>query len=91
MGARAFWVATTAIMLTGCPLTVDDPYEIRKPDANSGSGGSGAPNCADGVKNGAETDRDCGGNSCPRCADGRACNGNSDCQSDSCSSDICEP
>ncbi len=96
--------ATAALLLTGCPLAVDDPYEIRKPDAatatgGSGSGGagtatnsaSGALGCSHGLENGNETNKDCGGNGCPHCADGLACNRNSDCQSDSCPSAICTP
>ena len=86
------------MLLTGCPLAVDDPYEIRRPDAAAATGGSagtaassGSGGCSDGLKNGNETAKDCGGNACPPCADGLACNQDSDCQSDSCPSDICAP
>jgi hypothetical protein len=52
----------------------------------------GAPNCTDGVKNGAETDVDCGGGSasaCPGCAVGRACNVGGDCASFHCVGSVC--
>jgi hypothetical protein len=47
-----------------------------------------APQCTDGMKDGAETDVDCGGpsvNGCPaRCVGGQACNCNDDCAADLC-------
>ncbi len=36
------------------------------------------PSCADGIKDGDETDVDCGG-SCDKCGDGKLCNSNADC------------
>ena len=41
------------------------------------------PTCADGIKNGDETDVDCGG-SCPRCATGKTCLRRDDCESAVC-------
>jgi uncharacterized repeat protein (TIGR01451 family) len=46
--------------------------------------------CADGVKNGAETDVDCGGGACPYCALGKTCITNSDCSSQKCSGGVCQ-
>jgi alpha-tubulin suppressor-like RCC1 family protein len=46
------------------------------------------PWCADGVRNGSETDVDCGG-SCPKCGPGRACSQDSDCENDVCCSGTC--
>ena len=40
--------------------------------------------CADGIKNGAETDVDCGGGACPKCANGLHCMAGSDCVSGNC-------
>ncbi|WAS91213.1 lamin tail domain-containing protein [Nannocystis punicea] len=45
--------------------------------------------CADGEKNGDETDIDCGGRSCPACVDGAACNVDADCASMSCIDGTC--
>lgn len=38
------------------------------------------PTCANGKKDGDETDVDCGGSSCPRCEFGEKCNSAADCQ-----------
>jgi hypothetical protein len=40
--------------------------------------------CADGVKDGNETDVDCGGDTCPPCVNFKGCGTNSDCQSGYC-------
>ncbi|MEZ4226528.1 MAG: hypothetical protein R3B13_36615 [Polyangiaceae bacterium] len=86
------------LVLWGCPLAVEDPYEIGRPDAGSGGVGSGAtggsagvskPTCTDKVKNGNETGQDCGGADCPKCPVGEGCSSNEDCISDSCSSSTC--
>jgi hypothetical protein len=42
------------------------------------------PACNDGVRNGAETDKDCGGGTCPKCADQLRCGLNTDCANDFC-------
>lgn len=42
------------------------------------------PTCADGIKNGSESDVDCGGFRCPRCANGKLCTSAHDCASGSC-------
>lgn len=49
------------------------------------------PTCADGIKNGTETDVDCGGGTCPACANGKTCNVDSDCQSGFCNNGVCAP
>lgn len=50
----------------------------------------GAPNsCADGVKDGTESDVDCGGD-CPKCANGKACVTGSDCVGAVCSANVCQ-
>lgn len=61
-----------------------------------GTGGDGgttttsSSQCADGDKNGAETDVDCGGPDCEkRCAKGRACLVSPDCESGICREGIC--
>jgi hypothetical protein len=45
--------------------------------------------CADGVKNGTETDVDCGG-TCPRCATGKTCAIRNDCASARCEAGTCQ-
>jgi hypothetical protein len=47
------------------------------------------PTCADGVRNGDETDVDCGG-TCPRCAVGKTCATRDDCASARCASGVCQ-
>jgi hypothetical protein len=50
------------------------------------------PTCMDGIKNQDETDVDCGGMTClAKCADGKMCMMNSDCTSDMCINNACEP
>ena len=45
--------------------------------------------CADGVKNGNETDIDCGGD-CSSCGNGSNCNSSADCASEVCSGNTCQ-
>jgi hypothetical protein len=45
--------------------------------------GSGA--CANGIKDGSETDVDCGGGDCPACEDGKKCAEDADCLGGECS------
>ncbi len=45
--------------------------------------------CADGARNGAETDIDCGGASCSACANARACAADADCSSGACRGSVC--
>jgi hypothetical protein len=47
------------------------------------------PTCSDGVKNGAETAKDCGGGTCPTCALGLGCSKGSDCTSGDCDNGFC--
>jgi hypothetical protein len=47
--------------------------------------------CSDGIKDGTESAVDCGGNTCAPCAVNKACNANSDCQSDFCLAGQCWP
>ncbi|MEZ4450462.1 MAG: DUF4215 domain-containing protein [Nannocystaceae bacterium] len=49
------------------------------------------PTCADGAKNGDETDLDCGGPSCSPCAVGQACKVAEDCETNSCITNLCTP
>ena len=49
----------------------------------------GSASCADGKKNGDETDVDCGG-SCGGCAENMQCGTNSDCKSDNCADGVCK-
>ena len=47
------------------------------------------PSCANGVRDGDETDIDCGGATCPACANGRACVAAGDCVSNVCTGSVC--
>ena len=47
------------------------------------------PTCADGKKNGAETDIDCGGPACGDCTAGQICNIGNDCSSGICAAGVC--
>src|SRR4051812_46562718 len=48
-----------------------------------------SPSCADGMKNGAETDTDCGGGACPPCVLGKRCGSASDCVTNVCAGNAC--
>ncbi|WP_437999084.1 hypothetical protein WMF26_03015 [Sorangium sp. So ce185] len=45
--------------------------------------------CADGTKNGDETDIDCGGSTCPQCELAKACTAKEDCASGFCADGVC--
>jgi hypothetical protein len=49
------------------------------------------PTCTDGIQNGTETDVDCGGNTCPGCPDFSMCIVNTDCLSQNCLFNYCQP
>ncbi|WP_437969062.1 DUF4215 domain-containing protein [Sorangium sp. So ce260] len=49
-----------------------------------------APDCGDGVMNGAETDVDCGGSACVPCADAAACVADADCRNGICRDGTCK-
>jgi hypothetical protein len=55
---------------------------------SAGSGGA-SPRCADGVRDGAETDVDCGGPDCSPCADHMTCARATDCASGRCDQGAC--
>jgi hypothetical protein len=55
-----------------------------------GGGTPPVPTCADGVKNGGETDVDCGGPACSDCSTGRTCSVNADCASNICTGGVCQ-
>jgi hypothetical protein len=66
----------------------------RVVDVSAGDGGLGfkvcmAATCADGLKDGVETDVDCGGNVCNACANKLACGSGSDCMSSTCANGTC--
>jgi hypothetical protein len=50
---------------------------------------SSASSCANGVRDGDETDLDCGGKVCPACANGRTCAAAQDCVSQACTDAKC--
>ena len=46
--------------------------------------------CADGLRNGSETDIDCGGSDCPKCVIGKACHADQDCAYGTCTGGVCQ-
>jgi hypothetical protein len=48
-----------------------------------------APGCSDGIKNGSESSIDCGGPTCLKCAVSKACTGNADCVTNTCTNGRC--
>jgi hypothetical protein len=91
MSARLV-VAVIAAALAACGPTAttgDAGGDASVPDVNAGDGPGEAPDtCADGAKDGTETDVDCGGG-CAPCADGLACVLATDCASSRCSAGTC--
>ncbi|WP_281316694.1 lamin tail domain-containing protein [Polyangium sp. y55x31] len=61
------------------------------PSGVCASGVCKAASCADGVKNGSETDVDCGGAGCPGCGVGESCLASADCKSGLCAASLCQP
>ena len=59
-------------------------------NCSGGVCGALAAGCADGIKNGVETDIDCGGGSCPPCTLGKTCAVTGDCVLPNCDSTICK-
>lgn len=57
--------------------------------SGAGGAGGGASACADGTKDGAETDVDCGGGTCGKCDVSKACASDGDCKTGSCSHLYC--
>jgi len=59
--------------------------------ADASEGGASGP-CANGKKDGTETDVDCGGTACPKCDDGLRCKVGTDCDDGTCGTDLlCGP
>ncbi len=57
--------------------------DCEAPEEHVCQGNLCIPICADGVKDGRETDVDCGG-TCSKCSDGRRCAASDDCESGAC-------
>jgi hypothetical protein len=81
-----------------CVNTITDAFNCGTCGTSCGGGQScsaglcagPAPTCADGIKNGGETDVDCGGPTmCARCAPHKGCQVNADCISGVCSAGQC--
>ncbi|MBX5483557.1 MAG: DUF1565 domain-containing protein, partial [Myxococcaceae bacterium] len=83
--------ALLAVGVAGCGKTDAISGLDGGADTDGGvclDGGCAEPDCADGVKNGAETDLDCGG-PCAPCATGAGCQAPEDCQSSLCLTGVC--
>ncbi|MEW6272693.1 MAG: hypothetical protein AB1689_25735, partial [Thermodesulfobacteriota bacterium] len=79
----------------GCSGGVCQPSctgDVECPSGVCAAGFCRVANCADGVRNGAESGVDCGGSSpyCVRCADGQTCDSASDCASGVCTGGVCQ-
>ena len=70
-----------------CAASPPPPPPVSPPTSPPPPAG---PTCADGIKNGTESDVDCGG-SCQRCGTAKICNRYQDCLSGYCSSGRCLP
>jgi hypothetical protein len=84
-GAGAAGTAGTAIGGSGGSLDAGNMI------VDASEGGASGP-CANGRKDGTETDVDCGGTTCPKCDDGLRCKVNTDCDYGTCGTDLaCGP
>ena len=54
------------------------------------NGTCAASPCANGKRDGQETDVDCGGGVCPKCADGKTCGDGTDCTGGICTNMVCK-
>ncbi len=70
-----------------CVACVADQH--CQPGSICAGGACVSPTCADGVKNGGETDVDCGGAMCAACEVGAVCAANTDCKSGLCVGAVC--
>src|SRR5258707_2062246 len=92
-GSQNLIVKNSAVNNTGANYNIATNNDYGQFYVNPGAGftnsnpwanfssGFAAPSCADGIKNGNETDVDCGGGACPPCAPGKQSNCRSDCGS----------
>jgi hypothetical protein len=85
------------VAIVACSDSSDGPRRRAKVAAHNEDAGtpepdavSSGPSCANGVRDGDETDTDCGGAICPACALGRACAAAGDCVSRACTNAKCE-
>ncbi len=92
------WLAPALLALAagGCNLVFGlTHHDLAQVDAGAGGGTTtassitGGSSCLDGMKNGAETDKDCGGEACDPCQNGEGCTAGSDCESKVCVGEIC--
>jgi hypothetical protein len=78
-----------------CRVGSDCTSGVCRAFGGSGSKTCALPSCIDGVKNGAESDKDCGGAVCSPCAAGKLCTQDGDCETGSCarvySLMVCQP
>ncbi|WAS92766.1 lamin tail domain-containing protein [Nannocystis punicea] len=82
--------STTSTDTTDTSTTTDTTTTTTTTTDTETSSTTEAPDqCADGEKNGGETDTDCGGPTCSPCADGGACVEDTDCESGSCNDATC--
>jgi len=75
-------VLVLACVIAGCSGGESSPpadAEVDVHDAAQDGPISIFPSCADGTKNGSETDTDCGGGECAPCGTGKVCTSNDDC------------
>ena len=97
-GKRLLFVSGTALVVALFACSSSDeaaPAPLDAPDRAVPEGGSAdaitldGPSCANGTKDGDETDLDCGGATCPPCANERGCAVPRDCVSNACTNGKC--
>ena len=88
--SRPLMLTAASLALVGALADCDDAAKSNPADTMSlnDTEGDVTISCADGVKNGDETDVDCGG-SCGVCAEGSACAAATDCASGYCGDGVC--
>jgi hypothetical protein len=86
---RAFGAALSSLVLAATPGPLSLVETEAKKKKRKKRGNRVSPTCADGIKNGSESDVDCGG-SCPRCAKGKTCATRSDCAGGLCAFERCQ-
>lgn len=76
---RRLFLRGASAAVAGALLMEEEPTIAKKGKPKKKKKGPAAPTCADGTRNGVETDTDCGGPTCPPCTSGRLCKTNTDC------------
>jgi hypothetical protein len=97
-GLRGMAAPALALVVGGCnvvlglqPATLDDPDAASGSSTATATSATGGATCSDGMKDGAETGKDCGGGTCSPCPNGGGCVVGPDCESKVCVGGTCLP